>query len=183
MQCPVCSNEVAPQASFCNHCGAPLAAAAPPPPESAPPPPPVYTPPPAYTTPPGSIPPPGYAPPPVAASGLSDTAAAAIAYITIIPALIFLIIEPYNKIPFVRFHSIQCLGLAVVSFVLHMGVYILGSILRVIPIFGAIIGGLLHLAVMVCIFVAWLMCIVKASQGQWFKLPVIGDFAEKQARG
>jgi uncharacterized membrane protein len=24
--------------------------------------------------------------------------------------------------------------------------------------------------------------LIKASQGEWYKLPVIGDFAEKQAR-
>jgi uncharacterized membrane protein len=178
MQCPVCNNEVSPQQSFCNHCGAPLAAATAPPPESAPPPPPVYTQPPAYAP-----PPPGMVPPPVAASsGLSDSAAGAIAYITIIPAIIFLILEPYNRNPFVRFHSIQCLGLAVVSFALQISVSILGMIVHVIPIMGAVVTGLLHLAVFVCIFIAWLMCIIKASQGQWFKLPVIGDFAEKQAR-
>jgi uncharacterized membrane protein len=31
-------------------------------------------------------------------------------------------------------------------------------------------------------FIAWLMAIVKASKGEWFKLPVIGDFAMKQAQ-
>ena len=114
---------------------------------------------------------------------MSDNAAGAIAYLTIIPAIIFLILEPYNKRPFVRFHSIQCLGLAVVSFVLQIGVTILGLILHVVPVLGAIVGSILHLLVFICVFIAWLMCIIKASQGQWFKLPVIGDFAEKQARG
>ncbi len=180
MQCPVCNTEVSPQQSFCTHCGAPLAAAAAPAPQSAPPPPPVYTPPAAYAAPPPS----GAIPPPIAgSSGLSDTAAGAIAYITIIPAIIFLIIEPYNRNPFVRFHSIQCLGLAVVSFALQISVSIIGMIVHVIPIMGAVLTGILHLVVFACIVIAWLMCIIKASQGQWFKLPVIGDFAEKQARG
>ena len=53
--------------------------------------------------------------------------------------------------------------------------------LRFIPILGAIVSSLLHLAVFLCIFIAWLMCIIKASKGEWFKLPVIGDFAAKQA--
>jgi uncharacterized membrane protein len=30
------------------------------------------------------------------------------------------------------------------------------------------------------IFVLWLIAIVKASKGEWYKLPVIGDFALKQ---
>ena len=126
--------------------------------------------------PPASIPPPA-----TAASGLSDSAAGALAYVTIIPAIIFLILEPYNRKPFVRFHSFQCLGLAVVSFILQIAITILGSILHVIPFFGAVVAGLLHLGVFICIFIAWLICIIKASQGQWFKLPVIGDFALKQA--
>jgi uncharacterized membrane protein len=176
MNCPVCNAEVSPQQSFCTNCGSPLSAAASTP-ESTPPPPAAYSAPPAYNP-----PPPNYPPPPPAATGLSDNAAAAIAYITIIPAIIFLILEPYNKIPFVRFNSIQCLGLAVASFILQICVYIIGSILHVIPFFGVIVGGLLHLGVALLIFIAWLICIIKASQGQWFKLPVIGDFAEKQAR-
>jgi uncharacterized membrane protein len=178
MNCPVCNAEVSPQQSYCNQCGSPLSAAA-----STPEP---TTPPPTYSAPPAYVPPPpsGSAapPPPPPASGLSDNAAAAIAYITIIPAIIFLIIEPYNKIPFVRFNSIQCLGLAVASFILQICVYIIGSFLHVIPFFGVIVGGLLHLAVILLVFIAWLICIIKASQGQWFKLPVIGDFAEKQVR-
>jgi uncharacterized membrane protein len=120
-------------------------------------------------------------PPPTASSGLSDTAAAALSYVTIIPAIIFLVLEPYNRKPFIRFHSIQCLALAAVSIVLHIGVFIIGSVLHVIPIMGAIMGAMLHLIVTLVIFIAWLICIIKASQGQWFKLPVIGDFALKQA--
>ena len=46
---------------------------------------------------------------PGAQSGLSDNAAGALAYVTIIPAIIFLVMEPYNKNRFIRFHSWQCL--------------------------------------------------------------------------
>jgi uncharacterized membrane protein len=126
--------------------------------------------------PPASIP-----PAPTAASGLSDTAAAALAYVTIIPAIIFLILEPYNRKPFIRFHSFQCLLLAAVSIVLHIAIAILGTVLHVIPFLGAMIGLLLHLAVSLVVFIAWIICIIKASQGQWYKLPVIGDIALKQA--
>ncbi len=141
-----------------------------------------YPPPGGYTPPAGGyVPPqPGYAP--VAAStGLSQTAAAALAYVTIIPAIIFLVIEPYNKMPFVRFHSIQCLGLALVSFVLQVGLTIMGLFLHFVPLIG-ILFGLIKLAVFLAVFVAWLLALIKASQGQWFKLPIIGDFAEQQAR-
>jgi uncharacterized membrane protein len=37
--------------------------------------------------------------------------------------------------------------------------------------------------VAVVLFIAWLVAILKASKGEYYKLPVIGDFAERQARG
>jgi uncharacterized membrane protein len=162
--------------------------------ESAQPPTPAYEPvqPPAYAPvassgyvpppPPGSgyVPPPGAAP--VASGGLSENSAAAIAYLTFIPAIIFLILEPYNKMPLVRFHSIQCLALCVVSFVLHIGVMIVSIALHVIPLMW-ILTSMLHVVVTLVIFLAWLIAIIKASKGEWYKLPFIGDFAEKTARG
>ncbi|MEO6982826.1 MAG: hypothetical protein ABI072_06895, partial [Edaphobacter sp.] len=170
---------VAAQNTFCNHCGAALSEA------SATPPTPAYEPvaTPNYAQAPPS---PGYAPPqgaaPAAGSGgLSETAAAAISYITIIPAILFLVIEPYNKIPLVRFHSFQSIGLAVVWVAVWVASMILHMVLHFIPLIG-ILFFLFDIIVAVGFFVAWLMCILKASKGEWFKLPVIGDFAEKQAR-
>lgn len=109
--------------------------------------------------------------PPVqpAAEGLSDNTAGALAYITIIPAILFLVLAPYNQKPFIKFHAFQCLGLALLWFCI--------SFIFVVPILGVIIGGLCFLAVVVC----WVLCIVKASQGSVFKLPVIGDFAAQQS--
>ena len=101
--------------------------------------------------------------------GLSDTAAGALAYLTPIPAVIFLVMAPYNTKPFVRFHSFQSIGLAVCWFCL--------GLLFVIPILGWIVGAVGYLALLVC----WILSIVKASQGSVFKLPVISEFAAKQS--
>jgi uncharacterized membrane protein len=108
-------------------------------------------------------------PPPAAAEGLSDTAAGALAYVTIIPAIIFLVMAPYNTRPFVKFHAFQCLGLAVIWFCL--------GIIGIIPILGWAVLALGSLALLV----TWILCIVKASQGGALKLPVISDFAAKQS--
>jgi uncharacterized membrane protein len=166
MQCPVCHNEVSPQSAFCNHCGAPMAAA---PSQAAP----------AGA---GAPPPPTYAVPPAAASsGLSENAAGAIAYLTIIPAIIFLIIEPYNRIPFVRFHSWQSIGLCVAALVLQVIVSIMETMMHFIPGI-VLLFSLIHLTIGLGLFILWIFVIVKASKGEWYKLPLIGDFAEKQAR-
>jgi uncharacterized membrane protein len=103
------------------------------------------------------------------AEGLSDTAAGALAYITIIPAIIFLVMPPYNTRPFVRFHAFQCIGLAICWFCL--------GLVWVVPILGWIVGAIGFLALLVC----WILSIVKASQGSAFKLPVISEFAAKQS--
>jgi uncharacterized membrane protein len=175
MQCPVCHNEVGPQAAFCNHCGAPIAASAPPPaytevPVASAPPPASYPPPPAY--------------PAAGSSGLSPTAAAAIAYITFIPAIIFLVIEPYNKIPLVRFHSMQSIALNVVWCAFWILVAVLSMFLALIPGLRLILFlfPLVHLAIFVGVFILWLMAIMKANKGEFYKLPIIGDFAMKQAQ-
>jgi uncharacterized membrane protein len=103
------------------------------------------------------------------AEGLSDTAAGALAYITIIPAIIFLVVAPYNTKPFVRFHAFQCIGLSICWFCL--------GLVWVVPILGWIVGAIGFLALLVC----WILSIVKASQGSAFKLPVISEFAAKQS--
>lgn len=123
--------------------------------------------------PPYSPPPGGYAQTPYAATpvdqGLTDTAAGALAYVTIIPAIIFLIMAPYNTRPFVKFHSFQCLGLAIVWFCI--------GIIGVIPILGWLVLAIGSVAMLVI----WIMSIVKASQGSYLKLPFISEFAAKQS--
>ena len=103
------------------------------------------------------------------AGGMPDKTAGILAYITIIPAIVFLVIEPYNKSKYVRFHAFQCLAIAVAS--------IAANVLFIIPILGWICGAVLGLA----LFVGWIICIVKAAAGEKFKLPILGDFAEKLA--
>jgi uncharacterized membrane protein len=171
MQCPACHNEVASQATFCNHCGAPLAAAAP---QAPVPPAPAYAPPPQ-----------GYPQAaPGASSGLSPNSAAAIAYITIIPAILFLILEPYNKIPLVRFHSFQSIGLAIVWFAFWVVVTAVSMFFAFIPGFHLLffLFPIIHFGVFIIMFIAWLVAILKASKGEFYKLPLIGDFAMKQAQ-
>ena len=110
------------------------------------------------------------------AGGLEDNVAGALAYVTIIPAIVFLVLEPFNRRRFVRFHSFQCLFFAVAWTVL----WICLSIVAHIPFLGwatIIVWPLISLGG----FVIWLILVLKAYQGQMFKLPVIGDMAEKQA--
>ena len=111
-----------------------------------------------------------------AAAGLPDNVAGALAYVTIIPAILFLVLEPFNKKRFVRFHAFQCIFFAIAWTVLWIGLAFIGHI----PFLGwatVLLWPLVSLAG----FVIWLILVIKAYQGQMFKLPVIGDMAEQQA--
>ncbi|HUV69686.1 MAG TPA: hypothetical protein VMW15_08490 [Terracidiphilus sp.] len=111
-------------------------------------------------------------------SDLSDHAACAIAYITIVPAIVFLVLPPYNASPNVRFHAWQSIFLNLASIVLMIAL----SFFTVFSlIFGAFFLLLLTRLVLLALFVLWVICVVKAMNGQRFKLPLIGDLAEKQA--
>jgi uncharacterized membrane protein len=120
---------------------------------------------------------------PVAASacGMTDNVAGMLAYVTIIPAILFLVIEPYNKSRFVRFHSFQNIFLHVAALVLWIALFIVSAVLAFIPILGHLVAFLIWMALSVGLLVIWIMLLIKANQGQMWKLPVIGDMAEKQA--
>jgi uncharacterized membrane protein len=163
MQCQSCHTDNPAGAAFCQHCGAPLQAS---PPGAG------YGPPPPE---PGVAPPAGgpgpYGQAPVMQGGLSDSAAGAIAYLTVIPAIIFLLVEPYRSRPFVRFHAVQCIGLTLVAAVLKM--LVVFTTYHLWPLF---------MLINLIVFIGWLVAIVSAAQGKWFKLPLIGDMAMQQSR-
>jgi uncharacterized membrane protein len=109
-------------------------------------------------------------------SGMTDNVAGMLAYITIIPAIVFLLVAPYNKSKFVRFHSFQCIFLTVAWIALGVALSFIGAIpvlgwltLLIWPIIG--LGGL----------ALWIILLIKANQGQMWKVPFVGDLAEKQA--
>jgi uncharacterized membrane protein len=111
-----------------------------------------------------------------AAGGLTDNVAGMLAYVTIIPAIIFLIVEPYNRSRFVRFHAFQSIFFAIAWTALWIAL----SFVAHIPFLGwltILIWPLVGLAGLVI----WLVLLLKANQGQMWKLPLIGDMAEKQA--
>ena len=103
------------------------------------------------------------------ASASNDNLMGALAYIPIV-AIIFLLIEPYNKNKFVRFHAFQCLFVAVAWIATWF-------ILAVIPIIGWVLLPIVGLGY----FILLIVLFIKAYQGQMFRLPVVGDMAAKQA--
>jgi uncharacterized membrane protein len=110
--------------------------------------------------------------------GLSDNAAGALAYLTIVPAIVFLVLPPYNASPFVRFHAWQSVFMNIAAIVLVVAL----SFFTVFSLFfGSFIFLLLIRLIWLAWFILWLVCVLKAVNGERYKLPVIGDLAAKQA--
>lgn len=112
---------------------------------------------------------------------LPETLAGALAYF-LLPAIVFLLVEPYRKNRFVRFHSFQCIGAWLAAVVMGAVLRILAVVLSVIPLLGHLLIWLGSMLVILAFIMVWIVLVVKALLGEMYKLPVVGEFAEKQAR-
>jgi uncharacterized membrane protein len=102
-------------------------------------------------------------------TGLDDNIAGLLSYLFgWITGLIFFLIEKDSK--FVRFHAMQS--------IIVFGTFTVASIIfGLIPI----IGWFLQIALSILAFILWIILMVKAYQGEKYKLPWAGDIADKQA--
>jgi len=103
----------------------------------------------------------------MAAKGNENLMGAASYLLGFITGIIFLLVEKESK--FVRFHAMQ-------STILFGGLFVVNMALGFIPILGWLVGLILSIGA----FVLWIICMWKAFQGEMYKVPKIGDIAEKQ---
>lgn len=160
---PFCANcGASVEGRFCAKCGTPMGAS-----------PGAGAPTPAYTQPP---------PGPAAAAGMTDNVAGALCYLVgFITGVVFLILEPYSKRPFVRYHAFQSIFFSVgwifLSIALRVVFLILGAVMNMWLLFLP-----LRMIIWLAGFVLWLFCMYKAYNGEWFQLPIVGPLAAKQAQ-
>ena len=100
--------------------------------------------------------------------GMQPNFAALLSYVLgLVSGLIFFLVEKENK--FVKFHAMQ-------SICFSLAVFVLSFILVFIPVIGWIALPIVQLGALVF----WIIFMVQAYQGKWFRAPAIGDFAAKQ---
>lgn len=101
---------------------------------------------------------------------LDENVAGALSYVLWwVTGLLFYLLEKDNK--FVKFHAMQ-------SIITFLACTIVITVARWIPVFGWMLSGLFGLLA----FIVWLVLIIKAYQGEKFKLPIIGDLAEQYSK-
>ena len=151
--CPKCGSQVNPGSGFCATCGAPL----------------------GTTTPePGTV-----------SSGkpMTSNVAAALSYVVgFITGIIFLVIEPYKRDAFVRFHAFQSIFLSVAYLIIAVVWGAVSGTLAVVSL-GLLwsLVSLLWILLRLAFFLTWLFMMYKAYSNERFELPVIGPIAAKQA--
>jgi uncharacterized membrane protein len=117
--------------------------------------------------------------PPTKQVPFKDRLAAAAAYVTFIPAVVFLLIQPFKRNRFIRFHSLQSILLMIATILIALVVRGLYSVLTLIPVAGYLLAWLATGILLLGWSILWLVLLIKALQGEQFHLPVIGRFAEK----
>ena len=108
-------------------------------------------------------------------TSLEPNVAGLLSYLGIwITGLVFILIEKENK--FVRFHAMQ----SIVTFGAFTVLWIPFSILSQMDIL-RVLFGILQAVTGVLAFVLWIVLMIKAYQGERYKLPIAGDIAEKNS--
>ena len=103
-------------------------------------------------------------------SGMQSNVAALLSYVVII-AIVFLIIEPFKNDKFVRFHPFQSIFYWIAVIVVFM---LIGMV------FPLSIWLLVYWPLRLLSFILMIFLMYKAYNNEKFKLPFIGDLAEKQ---
>ena len=156
--CAKCGAALTEGVTFCGSCGAPVGAAAPGAPAPA-------------------------AAPAAAPGAMASNVAGLLAYVLgFITGIIFLVLEPYNKDKFVRFHAFQSIFFNVAMIVFWIAYTIVSTVLGVVS-FGilGIVMAILGLLIFLGILVYWVFLMYKAYNNEKYMIPYIGKLAAQQA--
>lgn len=129
-------------------------------------------------------------PPPVqttkSSTGLDENVAALLSYVFgWISGLIFFLIEKDSRL--VRFHGMQSLLFNILVIIVAIVLWVIAFVVLIVSTqLPGIVGSLVSLVAtliwivfFIGVLIAWVLCLVKAYQSQYFKLPIIGNLAEK----
>lgn len=126
-------------------------------------------------------------PPNQPGSGLEPNIAGLLCYLLMfftcglpLAGIVFLVIEPDDR--FVRFHAWQSIFLGGSGIAVQLALWvmagILGSLLGIFSLFIHLIMTVVGIGTLVL----WVICLAKAYRQEAWRIPIIGDFAAKQAK-
>ncbi len=103
----------------------------------------------------------------------AERLAAAVAYLTLLPALVLLFLPAFRNSRYVRFHAWQS--------ILLWGTFAIASLVAIYisDMAGAVVFLLLGVIAFLGMVFLWAVLSVKAWQGEQFELPVFGELAAR----
>jgi uncharacterized membrane protein len=111
-------------------------------------------------------------------SGFSENSLGAIAYITVVPAIFFLAIPPYNKSANVRYHAWQSIILFALAFILCI-------VLSFFPALNTPLRSFVYLGLYTLVCFLWILvsvwCAITTLFGKRVKIPLLSAWAEQQS--
>ncbi|MGA2916524.1 MAG: DUF4870 domain-containing protein [Sedimentisphaerales bacterium] len=109
-------------------------------------------------------------------TGMQANIAGLLCYVLLwITGLVFFLIEKENK--FVRFHAAQSIVVFGGLTVLQIAIGIFSGVLAVIHL--GFLFALLYPLIGLVGLILWIILMIKAYQGELFRLPIAADFADK----
>ncbi|HLB72158.1 MAG: DUF4870 domain-containing protein [Candidatus Methanoperedens sp.] len=109
--------------------------------------------------------------------GMDENIEGALCYVLgFITGIVFFVLEKDSK--FVRFHAMQSIATFLPLMVIG---YLIGS-LAIWSWSMLWFFGMISTLIWILELILWIVLMLKAYQGEMFKLPIVGDFAEKQVK-
>lgn len=99
---------------------------------------------------------------------------------TIVGAVIALILKAHYK--YTRYWAYLSISFFVVAVIASISIGVLSLILSIIPFIGTILSGVIGALCSLLLFIVWVLGVVKSYRGEYWKIPVVYDIAEKLFR-
>lgn len=118
-----------------------------------------------------------------AGTGLTRNVAGALTYsLGIIAGILFLVLEPYRRDRFVRFHAFQSIFYFVFAVAFSIAWSIVVGTLMNISGWVLLVAFPLRMIIRLAMFGLWLFLIYQAYNEREFRIPILGAIASKQAQ-
>jgi uncharacterized membrane protein len=111
-------------------------------------------------------------------SGISENSLGAASYLTVIPAIVFLAIAPYNRSANVRFHAWQSVLLGATAFLIN---FAFNALAQATSLFSGFVVLSVSMSIGIAYFMIAIFCSIRALNGKHTKLPPFSAWAERQA--
>lgn len=110
-----------------------------------------------------------------------DAFLGAVAYLAVLPAIIFLVVPDLKQKRYLRFHSWQSILLAVSIVVVAAVTRLAFAVLSVFPFMGFLLAWLVAGLVALAVVFLWIAIVIKAALGDAYGLPFIGTWSGRLA--